>query len=213
MVQTLGKSVKNWASNCSLKIWLENSHSKVMCKRQWNSRGTKTGPWIIEAVGVYKIQTGLGPTGPEGCILFWTKTQPAGWRLEDKFWTGFAAGRSSHVQNSDKFDGLVDQQQLVVVPTGQRSRPHTKLATYSLCSSFPGTMIAWFLYSPTQIQYNCFKLQVSRAFRVCLTKFQSTVLGFPQFFPLITSESAGMAVNNLDEDWMSDLNFKFIPSE
>ena len=45
-----------------------------------------------------------------------------------------------------------------------------------------------------------------------MTKFQS-VLGFPQFFPLITSESAGMAVNNLNEDWMSDLNFKFIPSE
>ena len=38
-------------------------------------------------------------------------------------------------------------------------------------------------------------------------------LRFPKFVPLITSDSAGMAVNNLDEDWMSDLNSKFIPSE
>ena len=74
------------------------------------------GPWIIEAEGVYEMRTGLGPAGPEGRILFRTKTRPAGRRLEDEFRTGFAAGRSSHVQNSDKFDGSADQQQLVVVP-------------------------------------------------------------------------------------------------
>ena len=36
---------------------------------------------------------------------------------------------------------------------------------------------------------------------------------FPSFFPPITSDSAGMAVKNIDEDWMSDLKSNFIPSE
>ena len=52
-----------------------------------------------------------------------------------------------------------------------------------------------------------------QSFRLCSTQIQSIILGFPIFFPPTTSDSAGMAVNDIDEDWMSDLKSNFIPSE